>query len=412
VNVGEEARRSLFNTNLSNAENRKAASRGVQDQIAISALGYNSFQKAIGAVGSLPGTAQYLNGALGTLGRTIKVTEGGYPAMRAEAERQQKIQANSTAASLAQTQKNFSLFGNTLTGFMAKVFGPISDILVGWGDSISSWLSDKDGVVNDAFVRVTNFVTENIMPVMDNVAKWFTSTFKTLGATKTSEEFWKTLGDKLKEGFKNIWEFVKPTIVSMFKELFSAMKDALKAVLVGDTVTKENKLNYEKQNEANKAVMTVGERVSTFFAEFLEGAASKIFSREFGESMAAGRISRDMEAGTKLNRFAPGQIMPLNASPEGKASGGPISPGTYLVGEKGPELISMGSSGDVITNENITALLQRLEKVGQGNISAASIETLNTTMREVLKYVKDTAENSKRNVDATRALNSNGFPTP
>jgi hypothetical protein len=39
------------------------------------------------------------------------------------------------------------------------------------------------------------------------------------------------------------------------------------------------------------------------------------------------------------------------------------------------------------------------------------IRELHTTMREVLKYVKETAEHARSNVTATRALNSNGFPT-
>jgi hypothetical protein len=43
---------------------------------------------------------------------------------------------------------------------------------------------------------------------------------------------------------------------------------------------------------------------------------------------------------------------------------------------------------------------------------SSDIQMLNTTMREVLKYVRDTAEYTKRTVDATRALNGNFFPTP
>jgi hypothetical protein len=39
-----------------------------------------------------------------------------------------------------------------------------------------------------------------------------------------------------------------------------------------------------------------------------------------------------------------------------RASGGPVWPGTWLVGEKGPELLSLGSSGHVYDNNVTTSL--------------------------------------------------------
>jgi hypothetical protein len=37
------------------------------------------------------------------------------------------------------------------------------------------------------------------------------------------------------------------------------------------------------------------------------------------------------------------------------------------------------------------------------------MQALNNTMKDMLKYIKDTAENTKRTHDATKALNGNLF---
>ena len=51
----------------------------------------------------------------------------------------------------------------------------------------------------------------------------------------------------------------------------------------------------------------------------------------------------------------------------GRASGGPVEPNTtYLVGEKGPELLQLGSSGGhVYNNEQTTAAMSRYSPAGR-----------------------------------------------
>ena len=48
---------------------------------------------------------------------------------------------------------------------------------------------------------------------------------------------------------------------------------------------------------------------------------------------------------------------------------------------------------------------------GSGENKASDMQALNKTMMEVLKYIKDTAENTKRTHEATRSLNGNMFAT-
>ena len=71
------------------------------------------------------------------------------------------------------------------------------------------------------------------------------------------------------------------------------------------------------------------------------------------------------------------------------ADGGIVTRATAITaGESGPEAIIP---------------LAKFEKL------QTELATLNTSMREVVRYMKDTADNTKKNIDATRALNGNLF---
>lgn len=61
--------------------------------------------------------------------------------------------------------------------------------------------------------------------------------------------------------------------------------------------------------------------------------------------------------------------------------------------------------------KDVGAATARLVSSNAGGQEKSSLEltTLNTTMKEILKYMKDTADNTKRNIDATKGLNGNLF---
>jgi hypothetical protein len=61
--------------------------------------------------------------------------------------------------------------------------------------------------------------------------------------------------------------------------------------------------------------------------------------------------------------------------------------------------------------KDVGAATARLVSSNTGGQEKSSLEltTLNTTMKEILKYMKDTADNTKRNIDATKGLNGNLF---
>jgi DNA-binding transcriptional regulator YiaG len=93
-------------------------------------------------------------------------------------------------------------------------------------------------------------------------------------------------------------------------------------------------------------------------------------------------------------------------SPKPKAAGGETNPGSYLVGEQGPEVLNLGTRGDVINNDNLTAMISALSNQ---NDMGESIDQLNNTNSQMLAAIRDLIDVSKRTLTATKGLNGNLF---
>ena len=323
----------------------------------------------------------------------------------------QKDQENGNAASLAQAEQGIKNFGNTLMGFFAKVLGPVFTILTSWGEQLTKWLTGSNGAMDDVFNKVYGFVNGTVVPAMIEVGEWFKKTFTYLGKSANAQEFWERFKLKMSEGIQKVWEYIKPIVVSMFSALFTAMKEALKENLVGPEVTAKNQASFEKQSDKNKKIMSWDERASTFLAEGIEGIMG-IFSSDLAKRMAAGRIKDDTEYALKKGRLKKEDVsitgveMPT-AQPEGKATGGPIRAGQYLVGEKGPELINTASSGNVITNDNINALMARASE--SDKTLTRLMEMLNIQNRQIVSLMSEMTDYTKRNNDALQDIAGDAF---
>jgi hypothetical protein len=90
----------------------------------------------------------------------------------------------------------------------------------------------------------------------------------------------------------------------------------------------------------------------------------------------------------------------------GRAAGGATTPGSYLVGEQGPEVLNLGTRGDVINNDNLTAMVSSMSNQ---NGLAESINQLNTTNGQMLAAIRELVQVSQRTLTATRDLNGNLF---
>jgi hypothetical protein len=92
--------------------------------------------------------------------------------------------------------------------------------------------------------------------------------------------------------------------------------------------------------------------------------------------------------------------------PPGRARGGAAGPGSYLVGEEGPEIVNLGTRGDVINNDNLTEMVSAMSNQDE---LVDSIDQLNTTNSQMLAAIRELVQVSQRTLTATRGLNGNLF---
>jgi hypothetical protein len=104
----------------------------------------------------------------------------------------------------------------------------------------------------------------------------------------------------------------------------------------------------EKQDAANEKFLTGFESVSTKLAQGIEWFVGG-FSKDAENAMQASRVMQQTKGGMAEGRFgAEGVVEGFKL--EKRALGGPVSPGeSYMIGESGPEMLTMGSMGGMVT---------------------------------------------------------------
>jgi len=159
---------------------------------------------------------------------------------------------------------------------------------------------------------------------------------------------------------------------------------------------------------AGSAVSSVGTAFSS-----LVGGITKLF----GGNDLIGTITETVKELSPVlpNLTALGNGL-MNLSKGMAAYGVAINTIDIAKAEKVKDIIKGPSALESAVNASATAFSAAASSITSGKGSEekthAEIQTLNTTMPEVLKYVRETADYTKRTVDATKALNGNLFPAP
>jgi hypothetical protein len=337
---------------------------------------------------------------------------------QALADRRKQEAGNATT--LATAEQTIKQFGNTITVIISSFLGPITDRLASFGVAIDSTI--------ERFVGSQGF-----KDTIDKVIVWFITTFNELSNAKSFEEIMDILADKASSVLSSLWDFLvpiwnnkvvpaaermwarlEPKVLAFFDKVWNRIKD----YFVGPEVKNESQESrYLEQDENNKNVMNRRERASTFAAEGVEGFLG-LFNKEYAKRLAANRILSDTEAGVKSGRLPAAALQQLKdqltglddptkeVSPQQRrASGGLVNPGSYLVGEQGPEIANVGMSGDVISNDNLTALLRN----SNNNNVVAALERLNNTQLQLLSAMHLNNNITDKQVRATVALGNDLF---
>jgi hypothetical protein len=345
------------------------------------------------------------------------------------AKKQQKAQADGSASSIGQANQSIQNFGNGLTAMMNRVLGPVTTKLAGWSETFMNGASDLvkpngplDGVLTD------------FMKQFDGVSEWLTKTFKFLKDDEEPGTFWEKLEVKAKEAWANIKTsftkfmdsdmgkelkgFWENTVKPMFNEVLESIKSSLGTTflgmmdwliaqmrknstiakfLFGETSTEKIEKNDTEVKRLKDQIRGFGEAIDSMSERQINSAKGRSVIQQ--NQTAVNRLA-ELERETALLKGEP-------VAPQPKAKGGPINAGSYLVGEAGPELLNVGASGNVVSNDSIAALLSR---TGESDKAITSLmNMLNTQNKQMLSYIAEMTDYTKRNNDALKSMSGDAF---
>jgi vacuolar-type H+-ATPase subunit D/Vma8 len=285
----------------------------------------------------------------------------------------------------------------------------------------------KDAVqAEQSFKNLTTKIMAALLPAIERLSK---------PITDLAIRFANFLGNegtikKLESSFNSIIDFIiklfseetRAQALSDMKnsliELTKGMFDIIKNALVGPKIeTEDQQADYERRNRENKEVMTFGERSSTFAAEFLEGFLG-LLSEETAKRIAADRIDRDSAEAAKRRGRSTGSLGSTGNLFENFGNSSLIEAHGYEAVMTPAQLGDLLKSERTETAKTIAPTMaspntddDRLVKssIEQGKTLVAELQTLNKQTADMMRYMRDTSEYTRKNLDAIRGLNGNLF---
>ena len=218
---------------------------------------------------------------------------------------------------------------------------------------------------------IGSFILDAITPMVDAIVTYVVPAVQAFAAGLGG-------GEGLKTQFLVIIDIAKKIFIPVIQGIQYAFDKIKKAV-------EDNKESFQ----------TLFDFLKTYVAPFL-GGALKIAIKGIGDALSivinvVAKLIDGFETlirlGAKVGNFI-GDINPFGG---GRASGGPVSMGrTYLVGEKGPELFSPGTSGSIIPNKALGGASSGTTI----NISVSGAIDPASTARQIANLLKNEASTS------------------
>lgn len=338
--------------------------------------------------------------------------------------KEQSGTAGKSAEAMARQEWSARNLGNALMGLAGKLLGPFDRALgriQGWiEEGASTWLP----ALADALGAVLDWIT--------GVIERYANAFKEGGIQAVLREFftdvWKgltTLWNSIKEPVMKFYDgTLKPMILNLgimietkFNEIIETLIDKLTFGIKGASAEElqANRMRAEANMAANTATglrSQLAEVLKIPEAERTKEDKDKINSlRE--EIRAKEKIIRDTQVAIQstgynlLANSAVGQyISQQNVAKSWMPTrhGGTIGmTGNWWEKQSGPVNIQAGET--VLTQSQ---LAQIVDTAGSNKL-AAQVERLNSISAEMLGYLRETAQNTRDGVRATKGLNGNVF---
>jgi hypothetical protein len=322
-------------------------------------------------------------------------------AMKKAAEDSAKA-AKGPAGAFAEAQQNVKRFGSNMNEVFMKLIGPLVEPLVkfsgGLLESINTLIS------SDGFAAVVDKVTKT----MTKMIEWAGGAFKKISDAFGDGDWKKAFSEafkQLKEGLGNIWEVIKPTMVELwntvlkpaFVGLLDLMWGAFKEWLFGPSAQQLQDQGQQKKEQ--KVAVRVDE------AYYKNQATEQLAGKEGVTTIQINELAKKLKEQAIAENEA--EMRRLNArnqaQPPVRHSGTIGMTGNWW--EKKDATLAVQAGESVVTKSQMDQIINTASQTGM----AESIQQLNSLTAQMLAVMKQTADNTKRTYDATRALNGDLF---
>lgn len=425
VQIGAALRR-ISESGMSAAEK----SRAMIAEFAKVGIATSQFTKGLGKEMQAVAGEMIPQGVL-KFGRALGAAGNDVDAYQAKMRAEQEALKNSPAGALIAAQEKIKAFGADLTIMMSRLAEMVLPTLIVWGNKVIDWMSGLASNYGPKLIEWINTAVElfqkYVMPKLVKIGDWIAETWDKLvvAGQKGPKEFFEVLKERFFNGMNNVWDDLKrlwkavePTFLKIWNEdLKPAMLNAFNSVadwLIAG-MRKNSRIARFLFNETDSEV---ADREKAELADLRKNRknleAQSIAPAGFDE-LGFGAIAQ-VQAEESLARLKAlekkyGYVDEARPQRYGaRASGGLVNPGTYLVGERGPELVSVGSDGNVITNENLQQLLAKMANNQDNKNLVTLMEALNNNMKQLNGYARETAEYTRRTVGEIAGLSPNLLP--
>lgn len=403
----KDSKKSVEDTNKAGDKLRVAATQTSND------LGKTG-TALIMAGGTMSGTMSAIQGVANRNTQQGIKNEADAEKQRQEITTKQKERTTSEAAAAAEVKKNLNELGQEIINRMMPIFASLI------------------GYVNQATIYFADFVkylanSPALLGTLGGVIVATTAAFvafKVASTAAAAAEKAKLLAASFKEGG------VKGALAAMGP--LGSKGNPMHVIVVGGGAGGGGPEGKEKPGAAKKglsigkiakiggvagAVMGLANLagdLGDISAQQASGAMSAEEAKK-AKSGAVGEAGGNMAGGFAgaAAGAAIGSVVPVVGTIIGGLIGGALGAwGGGSLGKMTGEFLG-GSSNKAPTTAPATAPPGQTPITrSPAEILQSEIQTLNKTMSEMLKYMKETAEYARRNVDATRSLSGNLFPAP
>jgi len=290
-----------------------------------------------------------------------------------EAAMQKQNLAATEASAMIKGEQALKALGAALWSGLTPIIEALTPIMAGFATGVTEYLTP---------------IVKKFAPVIAeatvNVVDWLKGFFSTLSKATSISDFFTKLGTGAVDGLTKMWNVVQPAMLQLWNAVEPKIEKALRDMWVSVKPIIAD-LFKDLFKMMGSIMLDIVKSPFKFASTWLTDQAMSSKDEKVKESLA------------------PSPVLP-------KRSTGSLGATGKLFENFGTETKAiLHGTEAVVTPDQMSTMMASAMNSGQNNNLTEQLQRLNNISSEMLRVMKDTSDNIKRNVEATKSLNKNLF---